>query len=405
MNGMSAGRGREAAHGVHGGDDRRGPTGSAAAGSAGTGRAGATTTGGASPAVAWRPTAGENPAPATADAAGGTAVEIVAYGVTADERPLLEAAFTAPHRLRCLELVLDRDTVSTAAGHEVICTGVNDVLDAEVLRRLAEIGTRMITQRSTGYNNIDLEAARRLGLGVARVSGYSPHSVAEFAWALALAVNRRVVRAATRTREFDFRLNGLMGRDFHGRTVGVLGTGRIGEAFTRIAAGFGMRLLGYDVAPNQECLRLGMEYVPLERLFAEADLVSLHLPLLPETHHVVDATALARMRDDAILVNTSRGGLIDAQALVETLRAGRLDGVGLDVYEEEAGIFFFDHSLDVMTDDVLARLMTFRKVLVSSHQAYFTRDAVGEIVATTAANVADYLAGRTGDNTLVAPAR
>ncbi|WP_062205555.1 2-hydroxyacid dehydrogenase [Streptomyces sp. NBRC 109706] len=335
--------------------------------------------------------------------------EIVAYGVTADERPLLEAAFEATfgggHRVRCLELVLDRDTVSTAAGHEVICTGVNDVLDAEVLRRLAEGGTRMITQRSTGYNNIDLDAARGLGLGVARVSGYSPHSVAEFAWALALAVNRRVVRAATRTREFDFRLNGLLGRDFHGRTAGVLGTGRIGEAFARIAAGFGMRLLGHDIAPNPECERLGMEYVPLERIFAEADLVSLHLPLLPETHHVVDAAALARMRDDAILVNTSRGGLIDAQALVETLRSGRLDGVGLDVYEEEAGIFFFDHSLDVMTDDVLARLMTFRNVLVSSHQAYFTRDAVGEIVATTAADVADYLAGRTGENTLVAPAR
>ncbi|NJP82909.1 2-hydroxyacid dehydrogenase, partial [Streptomyces sp. AA8] len=251
------------------------------------------------------------------------------------------------------------------------------------------------------YNNIDLEAARDLGLAVSRVSAYSPHSVAEFAWALALAVDRKVPRAVTRTRDFDFRLNGLMGRDFHGRTAGVLGTGRIGTAFARIAAGFGMRLLGYDIAANEECRVLGMEYVDRERLFSESDLLSLHAPLVPETHHIVDARALSLMKDDALLINTSRGGLVDAHALVETLRAGRLEGVGLDVYEEEAGVFFFDKSLDVMTDDTLARLMTFGNVLISSHQAYFTRDAVGQIVATTARNVADYLAGRTGDDTLV----
>lgn len=336
------------------------------------------------------------------DTAGRT-LDIVAYGVVVDERPLLEEAFGDRHRLRCLDLVLDRNTVSTAAGCEVVCSSVNDVLDAEVLTTLARGGTKLITQRATGYNNIDLTAARKEGLSVARVSSYSPYSVAEFAWALALTVNRRVARSVARTRDFDFRLNGLLGRDFHGRTAGVLGTGKIGTAFARIASGFGMRLLGSDIARNPECLELGMEYVERDRLFAEADLISLHLPLLPDTHHVVDADALARMKDDAILINTSRGGLIDAQALVETLRAGRLDGVGLDVYEEEAGVFFFDRSMDVMTDDVLARLMTFRNVLVSSHQAYFTRDAVGQIVAATARNVEDHLAGRTGDNTLVPP--
>lgn len=340
-------------------------------------------------------------------------MDVVAYGVTSDERPLLEAAFRdqhrrdprRPHQLRCLDLVLNADTVSTAAGCEVVCTGVNDLLDEAVLTQLAAGGTRLVTQRATGYNNIDLEAARRLGLGVARVSSYSPYSVAEFAWALALAVNRRVARAVARTRDFDFRLTGLMGRDFHGRTAGILGTGRIGSAFARVAAGFGMRLLGHDLAPSPDCEALGVTYVDRDRLFAEADLISLHLPLTPQTHHVVDAAALRRMRDDAILINTGRGGLIDAHALVETLRAGRLDGVGLDVYEEEAGVFFFDRSLDVMTDDVLARLMTFRNVLVSSHQGYFTRDAVGQIVATTVRNVADHEAGRTSDNTLVAPAR
>ncbi|MER6355479.1 2-hydroxyacid dehydrogenase [Streptomyces sp. NPDC001634] len=334
-------------------------------------------------------------------------MEIVAYGVLKDEEPLLreafDNAFAGGHELRCLGLFLDRDTVPTAAGHEVVLSSVNDTLDAEVLRSLAKGGTRMIARRATGYNNIDLTAAEELGLTVARVSYYSPYSVAEFAWTLALAVNRRIVRAAHRTREFDFRLDGLMGRDLRGRTAGVAGTGKIGAAFARIAHGFGMRLLGWDVAENPACLALGMEYVPRERLFAEADLVSLHVPLLPDTHHLVDATALALMKDDAILVNSSRGGLVDTDALLETLRAGRLSGVGLDVYEEEAGVFFLDKSLEVMTDERLARLMTFSNVLVTSHQAYFTRDAVGQIARTTAANIGDYFEGRSGDNTLVRP--
>ncbi|MFF4398919.1 2-hydroxyacid dehydrogenase [Streptomyces sp. NPDC001480] len=334
-------------------------------------------------------------------------MEIVAYGVLADEEPLLRDAFdksfAGRHELRCLGLFLDADTVPTAAGHEVVLSSVNDTLDAEVLRSLAKGGTRLIAQRSTGYNNIDLTTARELGLTVARVSYYSPYSVAEFAWTLALAVNRRLVRAAHRTREFDFRLDGLMGRDLRGRTAGVIGTGKIGAAFARIAHGFGMRLLGWDVAENPDCLALGMEYVPRERLFAEADLVSLHVPLLPETHHLVDAEALGLMKDDAILVNSSRGGLVDTDALLETLRAGRLSGVGLDVYEEEAGVFFLDRSLEVMTDERLARLMTFNNVLITSHQAYFTRDAVGQIAQTTVANIEDYFAKRSSDNVLVRP--
>ncbi|MEV6613062.1 2-hydroxyacid dehydrogenase [Streptomyces sp. NPDC051051] len=334
-------------------------------------------------------------------------MEIVAYGVLADEQPLLQAEFERVladrHDLRCLGIFLNRDTVPTAAGHEIVLSSVNDTLDAEVLRALAAGGTRMIAQRATGYNNIDLTVARELGLAVARVSYYSPYSVAEFAWTLALAVNRRIVRAAHRTREFDFRLDGLMGRDLRGRTAGVVGTGKIGAAFARIAHGFGMRLLGWDIAENPDCLALGMEYVEREQLFAEADLVSLHVPLLPETHHLLDAKALGLMKSDAILVNSSRGGLVDTDALLETLRAGRLSGVGLDVYEEEAGVFFLDKSLEVMTDERLARLMTFSNVLITSHQAYFTEDAVGQIARTTVANVADYLSGRTGDDVLVPP--
>ncbi|MEU4797396.1 2-hydroxyacid dehydrogenase [Streptomyces sp. NPDC023327] len=328
-------------------------------------------------------------------------MEILAFGVQSDEKPLLEKAFEGHHDVRCLDGFLDEDTAPIAAGYEIVSSSVNATLDNRVLQTLAAGGTQMIAQRSTGFNNIDLQVAERLGLTVARVSSYSPYSVAEFAWTLAMAVNRRIVRASNRTREFDFRLDGLMGRDLRGRTVGVLGTGRIGEAFTRIAHGFGMRLLGWDAAPNQACVELGMTYVEKDRLFAEADLLSLHVPLLPSTRHLVDAAALRAMKDDAILVNSSRGGLIDTEALVAELRAGRFTGVGLDVYEAEAGLFFLDKSLEAMADDTLARLVTFPNVLVTSHQAYYTADAVSQIIDTTLANVLDYIEGRRGENVLV----
>ncbi|MEK2472830.1 MULTISPECIES: 2-hydroxyacid dehydrogenase [Streptomyces] len=328
-------------------------------------------------------------------------MEIVAFGVQADERPILEQAFAGRHQVRCLDVFLDRDTAPIAHGYEVVSTSANDDLSAEVLQTLAAGGTKMVAQRSTGFNNIDLEAAADLAMTIGRVSAYSPYAVAEFAWLLALAVNRRLVPAANRTRNFDFRLDGLMGRDLHGRTAGVLGTGKIGTAFARIAHGFGMQLLGWDLVENPECAALGMHYVPRERLFAEADLISLHVPLTEDTRHLVDAAALAAMKDDAILVNSSRGGLIDTAALVETLKARRLTGVGLDVYEEEAGLFFYDKSLDVVGDDTLARLMTFANVLVTSHQAYFTEEAVGQIIRTTVANVEDHLAGRTSAHLLV----
>ncbi|MCX5196822.1 2-hydroxyacid dehydrogenase [Streptomyces sp. NBC_00249] len=328
-------------------------------------------------------------------------MEILAFGVTADEKPLLERAFAGQHEVRCLDVFLSEDTAPIAAGYEIVSSSVNADLNSRVLNTLSDGGTKMIAQRSTGFNNIDLDVARRLGMTVGRVSSYSPHSVAEFAWTLAMAVNRKVVRAAIRTRDFDFRLNGLMGRDFHGRTAGVLGTGKIGAAFARIAHGFGMDLLGWDVAQNPACLELGMKYVDKEELFARSDLISLHVPLLDSTHHLIDAAALKAMRDDVILVNSSRGGLIDTEALVAELRAGRFTGVGLDVYEAEAGVFFLDKSLEAVEDDTLARLVTFPHVVVTSHQAYYTADAVGQIIDTTVRNVADYLAGRRSENTLL----
>ncbi|MFD6923783.1 2-hydroxyacid dehydrogenase [Streptomyces sp. NPDC059944] len=328
-------------------------------------------------------------------------MEILAFGVQSDEKPLIEKAFAGRHEVHCLDVFLTEDTAPIAAGHDVITTSVNCGLGHRVLQTLAAGGTQFVAQRSTGFNNIDLDVAERLGMTVARVSSYSPHSVAEFAWTLGMAVNRRVVRAANRTRDFDFRLDGLMGRDMHGRTAGVLGTGKIGEAFTRIAHGFGMRLLGWDIAENPACVGLGMEYVPKERLLAESDLISLHVPLMPQTHHLIDDDALRTMKDDAILVNSSRGGLIDSRALVSQLREGRFTGVGLDVYEAEAGLFFLDKSLETVEDDTLARLVTFPNVLVTSHQAYYTADAVGQIVDATVRNVVDYTEGRRSENVLV----
>ncbi|MFJ7154738.1 2-hydroxyacid dehydrogenase [Streptomyces sp. NPDC101118] len=327
-------------------------------------------------------------------------MEILAFGVTADEEPLLERAFAGQHEVRCLDVFLSEDTAPIATGYEVVSSSVNADLNGRVLRTLAAGGTKMIAQRSTGFNNIDLDVAKSLGMTVSRVSYYSPYAVAEFAWTLAMAVNRRIVRASNRTRDFDFRLNGLLGRDMHGRTVGVLGTGKIGEAFTRIAHGFGMNLLGWDVAENPRCLELGMKYVDKEVLLAAADLVSLHVPLLDATHHIIDSAALKSMKDDAILVNSSRGGLVDTEALVAELRAGRFTGVGLDVYEAEAGVFFLDKSLEAVPDDTLARLITFPNVVVTSHQAYYTHDAVGQIIEATVRNVADYLSGRRSENTL-----
>ncbi|WP_405688556.1 2-hydroxyacid dehydrogenase [Streptomyces sp. NBC_00057] len=328
-------------------------------------------------------------------------MEILAFGVQSDEKPLLEKAFAGQHEVRCLDVFLTKDTAPIAAGHEIISTSVNADLGSSVLQTLAAGGTQMIAQRSTGFNNIDLDVAERLALRVARVSYYSPYSVAEFAWTLAMAVNRRIIRAASRTRDFDFRLDGLLGRDMHGRTAGVIGTGKIGEAFTRIAHGFGMKLLGWDVVENPVCVGLGMEYVEKEQLLADSDLISLHVPLLPSTHHIIGKDALAHMKDDAILINSSRGGLIDTTALVAELRAGRLLGVGLDVYEAEAGLFFLDKSLEGIDDDTLARLVTFPNVVVTSHQAYYTQDAVAQIIDATVQNVADYLADRRSDNVLV----
>jgi D-lactate dehydrogenase len=330
-------------------------------------------------------------------------MRILAYGVREYERGPLEKAFAGRHPLHCLEAGLDADTAALAAGYEMVCTGVGAALSCEVMERLVRGGTRMVTQRSTGHNNVDLAAAERLGLWVWRVSCHAPHSVAEFAWGLVQTLNRGIHRAYARTREFDFRLDGLMGRDVRGMTVGVVGTGRIGSAFAAIAHGYGTALLGWDAAPDPGCRALGMTYVGLPDLLTRSDVVSLHVPLTPATYHLIDGAALELLREDAFLVNTSRGGLIATGALEETLRAGRPGGVALDVYEEEAGVFYRHLAAKGIADDALARLMTFRNVIVTSHQAFFTREAVQTVLDATARNVEDYLAGKVTENTLCHP--
>ncbi|MDI6524515.1 2-hydroxyacid dehydrogenase [Pseudomonas otitidis] len=288
---------------------------------------------------------------------------------------------------------LTLDTAALARGHAVVCAFINDDLSAPVLECLAEGGTQLIALRSAGYNHVDLHAAQQLGLTVVRVPAYSPHAVAEHAVALVLALNRRLHRAYNRTREGDFSLHGLTGFDLVGKRVGVVGTGQIGEVFARIMAGFGCALLAYDPYPNPAVEALGGRYVPLDELLAESDIVSLHCPLNDGTRYLVNSHSLQRMKRGAMLINTGRGALVETPALIEALKSGQLGYLGLDVYEEEANLFFEDRSDLPLQDDVLARLLTFPNVIVTAHQAFLTREALAAIARTTLDNISAWASG------------
>ncbi len=262
-----------------------------------------------------------------------------------------------------------------------------------MLERLAAGGTRLVALRSAGYNHVDLAAAEALGLPVVHVPAYSPHAVAEHAVGLILTLNRRLHRAYNRTREGDFSLHGLTGFDLHGKRVGVIGTGQIGETFARIMTGFGCELLAYDPYPNPRIQALGGRYLALDALLAESDIVSLHCPLTADTRHLIDAQRLATMKPGAMLINTGRGALVNAAALIEALKSGQLGYLGLDVYEEEADIFFEDRSDQPLQDDVLARLLSFPNVVVTAHQAFLTREALAAIADTTLDNIAAWQDG------------
>lgn len=314
-------------------------------------------------------------------------------------RPYDRREFTAAntrfgHELSFVEARLGAETLSLAAGYEAVCTFVNDILDASVLRRLAGGGTRLIALRCAGFNQVDVRAAAELGLTVVRVPAYSPHAVAEHAVGLVLTLNRKFHRAYNRVRDNNFLIDGLEGFDLHGKTVGVVGAGRIGRVFVRIMLGFGCRVLVHDpqFCAGDACIE-GASLATLPELFAAADIVSLHCPLTPETHHLIGAEALARMKPGAMLVNTSRGGLLDTAAVIGALKSGRLGALGLDVYEQEGDLFYEDLSSSVVTDDVFQRLLTFPNVVVTAHQAFFTREALAAIADTTLANIAAFGAG------------
>ncbi len=272
-------------------------------------------------------------------------MRVAVFSTRSYDRRFLDAANAGGrHALAYLEARLDADTAAAAEGAQAVCIFVNDRADAEALARLARLGVRLVALRCAGFNNVDLEAAQSLGIAVARVPEYSPHAVAEHALALMLALNRRIHRAHARVREGNFALEGLLGFDMHGRSVGVVGTGRIGAAVIRILAGFGCRVLAFDPQPDPACTAAGARYVALPELLRDSRIVTLHCPLTPRTRHLIDAQALAAMQPGALLVNTSRGAVIDTRAVIGALKAGTLGGLGIDVYEEEDGLFFRDLS-------------------------------------------------------------
>jgi D-lactate dehydrogenase len=307
-----------------------------------------------------------------------------------DRETLSAANAEHGHELVFLEPHLDAATVALARGFPAVCVFVNDRLTAATLHDLAGHGTRLIALRCAGFNNVDVEAADQLGVVVARVPAYSPYAVAEHAVCLMLALNRNIHRAYARVREGNFSLQGLLGFDMHGRTAGIVGTGRVGAAVTRILTGFGCRVLAHDPFPNQECRALGAQYVFLEQLWEESDIVSLHCPLTPQTHRLVDTAALRRMKRGVMLINTGRGALIDTSAVIEAIKTGQIGHLGLDVYEEEADLFFEDLSDRVIQDDLFMRLLTFPNVIITGHQAFFTAEALHNIAATTLANVSAF---------------
>lgn len=300
-----------------------------------------------------------------------------------DREALERANHSRGHDLHFLEMRLDATSARLAEGARGVCSFVNDRVDRACIEVLRQVGVELLLLRCAGFNHVDLQAAADLGLKVVRVPEYSPHAVAEHTIGLLLALVRRIPRAAQRVREANFSLEGLVGFDLYGKTFSVVGTGRIGAATARIAHGFGCRVLAHDLMPDEELRALGVTYVDLDTLYRESQIVSLHVPLTPATRHLINEHALARMQPHGILLNTSRGALVDTRALIGALKSGHLGGAALDVYEEEAELYFRDLSDEVLQDDTLARLLTFPNVLVTAHQAFLTQEALRSIADTT----------------------
>lgn len=312
-----------------------------------------------------------------------------------DREPLQLASAGTAIDWRFMDCRLSAETSAAATGAQAVCIFVNDKADRPCLEALKVIGVKHVALRCAGFNGVDLVAAKELGLSVTRVPAYSPHAVAEHAVALLLALNRKIPRANNRVHDLNFSLNGLVGFDLHGKTSGIFGTGKIGRVAAQILRGFGMRVLAYDPFPSPEWAQEhGVEYTDARTLASESEVISLHTPLTPETHHIIRRETLELMKPGTVLVNVSRGALIDTRALIEALKSGRLGGVALDVYEEEEGVFFEDLSGQILHDDDLARLLTFPNVLITAHQAFLTKEALAEIGRVTVANLTAGAEGR-----------
>lgn len=333
-------------------------------------------------------------------------MHLAVFSAKAYDRRFFDAAnarATTPHRITYFETRLDRHTAPLAQGADAVSLFVNDRADSDALAQLTAADVRLVVLRSAGYNHVDLAAARELGLTVTHVPDYSPHAVAEHTVALLLSLVRRIPQAYSRVREGNFSIDGLLGFDLHDKTVALVGTGRIGLITGRILQGFGCRVLAYDPKPSAEALAAGFEFCALEDAFGRADIVSLHCPLLPATRHLINRTTLDWMKRGAVLMNTSRGGLIDTRAVIEALETGRLGALGVDVYEDEAPLFYEDHSGRGIRDEVLGRLVSLPNVLVTGHQGFFTREALCAIAASTFVALDAFALNRPCAHALVAP--
>ena len=321
-------------------------------------------------------------------------MKVAVFSTKNYDREFLGSANASRHELHFFEPHLREQTATLAEGFDAVCVFVNDTVDALVVAKLADLGVRLIALRCAGYNNVDLAAVRKHGLTVVRVPGYSPYAVAEHTIGLMLALNRKLQRAYNRVREGNFALGGLLGFDMHGKTAGVIGTGEIGSLTARILIGFGCEVLAFDLVENENCRALGVRYVKLDDLLSQSHVITLHCPLTAENKHMINAGALQKMRGGVMLINTSRGALIDTLAVIKALKSGKIGYLGLDVYEEEEQIFFEDRSGLIIPDDLFARLLTFPNVIITGHQAFFTREALENISATTIDNITKFQRGQ-----------
>ncbi len=328
-------------------------------------------------------------------------MNVIIYSTHKFERSYLEAANAGKHSLKFIDNQLTVETVTLAKGCEAACIFVNDDASGQVLSKLSESGVKYLALRSAGYNHVDLDEAKRLNMNVARVPEYSPHAIAEHTVALILALNRKLIRAHNRVMDQNFSLDGLTGFDLNGKTIGIIGTGKIGCVVAKIMHGFGCRILANDKIANEEIKNsYGAVYTDLQTLCAESDIITLHIPLTPETKYLIDSRQILNMKRGVMLINTSRGGLINTRAVIKSLKTGQIGYLGLDVYEEESGLFFKDHSENILQDDVIARLMTFKNVLITSHQAFLTDEALNGIAETTMHNLNCWSEGRKPSNEL-----